>query len=312
MNTLAVEFQPDLKALSSDAWLYELGSIADEHGYYEPVGPRHHAALVDAGKDLIVTFQSLEEAQKASPENMPLGWSYTLHSDWSSLVLLSEGDTWFRDPSVYGYFDRLIDDGFFDEFRRVLFVGTGPAGYAACAYSVAAPGARVLAIRPQATLDARITGWDQRFASERRRSFSTRYGFAPSMLDAADHAWIVADPHEQMDAMHASLFVRDHVDWLAAPHLGPRLETSLAIMRILDPMIRGAMAGTLSPSQFSKLFQARRIHPAYLTRLLAHVERQGHFGLAKRLCEYAVAGPANRPHFRTKLEELSAAASDRG
>ncbi|MEJ6745505.1 MAG: hypothetical protein QNK98_01850 [Yoonia sp.] len=52
----------------------------------------------------------------------------------------------------------MIDDGFFEDFYNVLFYGTHGGTYAAAAYSVAAPGCTVLALRPQATLDPRIAG----------------------------------------------------------------------------------------------------------------------------------------------------------
>ena len=69
-----------------------------------------------------------------------------MRAQWSSLSILSEGESWFRENRIYGYFDRLIDDGFFEDFQTVVFHGSQAAGYAACAFSVAAPGATVLAI----------------------------------------------------------------------------------------------------------------------------------------------------------------------
>jgi hypothetical protein len=59
---------------------------------------------------------------------------------------------------------------------------------------VAAPGARVLAFRPLATLDPAVAGWDDRFPQARRRDWTSRYGFAPAMLDAAAGAAILHDP----------------------------------------------------------------------------------------------------------------------
>jgi hypothetical protein len=50
--------------------------------------------------------------------------------------------------------------GFFDDFDQVVFYGAGQCGYAAAAFSVATPGATVVAIQPQATLDPRVTEWD--------------------------------------------------------------------------------------------------------------------------------------------------------
>jgi hypothetical protein len=107
---------------------------------------------------------------------------------WSHLSIILDGDTWFHDPKVYAYFNRLDDDGFFDDFDHVVFYGAGPCKYAAAAFSVAAPGATVDAIQPQTTLDPRITDWDDRYMKMRRTDFTSRYGYAPDMLDAAEQA----------------------------------------------------------------------------------------------------------------------------
>ena len=78
--------------------------------------------------------------------------------------------------------------GFFDDFDHVVFYGAGPCKYAAAAFSVAAPAATVDAIQPQTTLDPRITDWDDRYMKMRRTDFTSRYGYAPDMLDAAEQA----------------------------------------------------------------------------------------------------------------------------
>ena len=116
---------------------------------------------------------------------MPLGAEHRAAGGWSHLCLIAEGDTWFRDPAVYAYFDRLVDDAFFEDFDHVLFYGAGMAGYAACAYSVAAPGAQVLALNPRATLDPAAGRWDDRDRAARRLDFTSRYGYAPDMLEGA-------------------------------------------------------------------------------------------------------------------------------
>ena len=69
------------------------------------------------------------------------------------MCVVSEHQDWFRDPHVIRHFDRLIDDGFLDQFNDVIFCGCYAGGYAAAAYSVSYPMATVIAINPQATLN---------------------------------------------------------------------------------------------------------------------------------------------------------------
>jgi hypothetical protein len=67
--------------------------------------------------------------------------------------LVSQYQSWFRDPFVVSFFDRLIDDGALDTFEQVVFYGSGSNGYTVAAYSASAPMSKVLIILPQATLD---------------------------------------------------------------------------------------------------------------------------------------------------------------
>jgi hypothetical protein len=188
MPTDMPNLETPLTGLSKRDWLQAIEDVTEEDGSFEPLGKRHFAAFIEKGATLLVTFETIQGIGALSEMAQPLGWELIKEAGWSHLCIGSDGDTWFRDGFVYGYFDRLIDDGFFDEFETVLFYGAGPCGYAAAAFSVASPGARVLAIQPQATLDPRVAEWDERFIDMRRTDFTTRYGYAPDMLDAADRA----------------------------------------------------------------------------------------------------------------------------
>ena len=138
-------------------WLRAIEAVAEEDGYFQSLGKSHFSAFIERETTLLVTFETYQGMHALSDKAQPLGWDMVRNHDWSHLCLASDGDTWFRAEEVYAYFDRLIDDGFFDEFDQVLFYGAGPCAYAAAAYSVAAPGAAVVAIQPQATLNPRIT-----------------------------------------------------------------------------------------------------------------------------------------------------------
>jgi hypothetical protein len=292
----------DLSDLSEADWFARLDGLGEQHGYFERLGARHSALFVDAGPRLLVTFETVESARRA-PGAAPRGLDHVTRNGWSLLAVLSQGETWFRDPAVWGTFDRLTDDGFFEDFETVLFAGTGSGGYAAAAYSVAAPGARILALRPYATLDPAVAGWDRRHLPERRRDFTSRYGYAPEMLDAAEHAWIVHDPSYAPDAMHAALFHRPNVTALRVPLAGVRVEFTLDTMAILPQVVDRAMEGTLDRLSFARLWRGRRAHGPYLRGLLKRLEADKRHRLVAHLCRHGLS-TRDRPLFARKLEEM--------
>ncbi len=296
---------PRLAGLSKADWLTQMERIADAQGYFQPLGPRHWAAFIEGGDTLMVSFETLQGIQALSEEGHPIGMSVSRREGFSQLILLSDGDTWFREELVYAYFDRLIDDGFFDEFEDVLFFGAGPGGYAAAAFSVASPGARVVAVQPQATLTPAIAGWDDRFVEERRRDFTSRYGYAPDMLDAAESACILFDPCEQLDAMHAALFARPGVTLLPMRRQGNALLWDLIEMGLLNKLLALAADGLLDAQVFARLYRARRDYPPYLRKLMAQLESEGRERLLLGLCRNVTAR-MHAPRFKRRMEALEA------
>ena len=290
-------------------WLDAADRIAGEDGYVESLGRRHHAVFVEDGPTLIVSFETLQGIQVLSDLAQPLGWDMVREEGWSSLCIASDGDTWFRDKAVYGYFDRLIDDGFFDEFETVLFYGAGPCGYAAAAYSVCAPGARVLVVQPQATLDPRVTEWDDRFTDMRIRDFTSRFGYAPDMLDAASAAYVLYDPREKLDAMHAALFTRANVTKYRLRFMGDAIQTDLLEMDSWVPLLKAAAEGTLDDLTFARLFRARRDHRPYLRNLLDALEAEKREPLIEALCSNVTARIKGR-RFAQRLRDIQLARAE--
>lgn len=307
MKDTATAFTYDLGKLDRRAWMERVDDIAEEFGYAEPVGPDHTALFIDAGRTLLVTFESVAGIRKANDDTAPLGWGFVASHGWSSLTVMAEAEVdWFRHPALFGYFDRMIDDGFFDDFDHVLFYGAGAAGYAAAAYSVAAPDSRVLAIQPQATLDPNIARWDRRHAKARRLDFSSRFGYAPMMVETADQVWIVHDPSILEDAMHASLFSGDNTTHLTCPYLGPAADRGLMAMDVLPEMIELAMDGDLTRTDYAQLWRARQTHLPYLRTLMYRLDAdENHQKLLARLCR-KVGANGKRPLFWDRLTELEA------
>lgn len=305
METHKRTFAPDLSTLSRSEWLGALRRIGEEYGYAEPMGKSHAAIFVEEGDTLVVGFETMSGIEALSETKTPIGFDMVNANGWSSLSLLSHGDTWFRDDRVYAFFDQLQDDGFFDEFETVLFYGAGPCGYAAGAYSVTAPGARVLMLQPQATLDPRVTEWDDRFVEERRRDFTSRYGFAPEMIDAAEKAWIIYDPRERLDAMHSALFAKPNVRRYRAPFMGGALQADFRALDLLPGLLTAAGEDRLTPELFASMLRVRRDHPPYLRRLLHRIDSEGRTELARVLCQNVV-GRMHAPRFRRRLAQIEA------
>ena len=303
-------FDISLAGLDKAAWLTRIADISEERGHFQPLGKKHFASFIDSGSTLLVSFESLQGIETLSYNNRPLGWDMVATHGFSSLTLVSDGDTWFRDPHVYGYFDALIDDGFFDDFDTILFYGAGPCGYAAAAFSVAAPGSTVFAIQPQATLDPRVTEWDDRFVHMRRTSFTDRYGYAPDMLDAATKAYVIYDPQVELDAMHAALFTRPNVEKFRLRFMGSAIQTELLDMQLLQTLLIRAVHGSLDTLSFAQLMRVRRDYPPYLRGILAALDRQDRPWLATMLCRNVLRRQKHAPRFARRLKALEREARD--
>lgn len=283
-----------------DQWMETLDAHAEVHGFHARLSPLHGALFTEEDPSLLLVSFETAATIRASESRLPFGLSVAGREGWSQLCFYAEGETWFRDADVFAFMDDLVDDGFFDHFDNVLFYGAGAGGYAATAFSVAAPGARVLAVRPQATLDPEIAGWDDRHAQMRRADFTSRYGFGPEMIEGAEDCIVVYDPMVKLDAMHASLYARPNTRFLRARYLGPVTEDELDAMKILVPMVRAAGKGRLDEHLFSELFRRRHRHPPYLRSVLEKLETKDRPFLAGLWCR-AVLDFSGRPRFQTGL-----------
>lgn len=280
----------DLKtALTEAEWLARLDEIGDEVGAFTPLGTRHASFFLDGDDTLLVSFESVDSIRKDFPSQRPRAVEIALQHGWSSLVILAREPRFYRDPEVLDFFDAQIDDSFFDSFRRVLFFGTGQHGYAACTFSLAAPGATVLAISPQATLDPEIAPWETRFPNQRRLDFRSRFGFAPAMLEGARTAFIIYDPSEKLDAMHATLYRRPPVSVLRTPALGPDTVAALDRLGVLNTLIEAAMRGRLTQRRFADMMRDRRKDTIYMQELVRRVAQGNHPRLTAIAAQHALA-----------------------
>ena len=286
-----------------DAWEQRMERATEDSGYFHSLGDAHWAYFADEGTTLLVSFETID-AVLARPDQMPLADSLARAHGWSVLTIIADGATWFRDPAVYAFFDRQVDDAFFEDFDQVLFYGAGMAGYAACAFAVTAPGAQVLALNPRATLEPGQSGWDRRDLAARRLNFTARYGYAPDMLEGAAQAVVIHDPTVPPEAMHASLFRAPYITRLSARHMGDALEPALMAMGILPALVDQAMAGNLTSDSFAKLWRVRRNYAPYLNAVLGKAEAARRIQHAIMVCR-SVTQRLNSRNFTRRLAKLT-------
>lgn len=279
----------DLATAQTEAeWLARLDELADERGSFTPLGPDHMAFFADGGDQLLVSFEEIAAIRAQGGDQRPLGLRIAERHGLSCLVILTRARSWFRAPEVFDFFDAQSDAAFFDAFGQVLFYGEGICGHAAAAFSLAAPGARVLCIAPQATLDPTLAPWERRYREARRHDFRSRYGFAPDMLEAAQAAFIVYDPSKQTEAMQATLFRRPHVTLLPTPDLGGTTREAIARLDLTETLIISALRDRLGPARFADMMRKRRQDPVYLEKLVKRVARAGHHRLTLIAAKHAL------------------------
>lgn len=290
--------------LSKGDWRKNLRALGEENGFYEELGDQHTALFFEGGDTLIVTFENLDHVYKFTEDRMPWGHGFVTKQGWSMLGLMAHDWTWYRDEAVFDFFDRLRDEGFFKGFKKVVFYGASMGGYAAAAFSAAAPGATVILISPQATLCRETAPWEYRYLKAWRRNFNTRYGYAPEYLKSAKAAYLFFDPRMPQDAMHATLFQGDNLTKFRCRFFGHRMASLWLQMGVLKQVIVGCVDGTLTPNAFYGLMRNRRSSGRYLREFLATAEEKGNPRRIAYFCQ-AVLNRRRGPKFRQALRQAN-------
>ena len=289
-----------------DDWSGIAAMLAGENGWVRDNG-KHSFLYVPRGSDtLVVTFDNLDIAMTKREDRRPWGYSFIEKQGWDMLGAMANGWTWYRDPWVHDQFDDLATSAFFDRYKRVVFYGASMGGYAACAFVAACPGADVVAISPQSTLDKDLVPWETRYHNAWGFDYSGRYGDAAEVSRAAGKVVMLFDPYEPLDAGHVARFGHDNVMKLRAPLMGHRLGSSLQQMGILSAITTGALNGTLTEAEFYRLLRARKEFGRYQKELFKKALDRGRPDLARRVARWVLTRGSNR-YIRKSMAELEKA-----
>ncbi|MGL5009958.1 MAG: hypothetical protein ACRC6I_08750, partial [Paracoccaceae bacterium] len=177
---------------------------------------------------------------------------------------------------------------------RVVFYGASMGGYAACAFVAACPGADVVAISPQSTLDKKLVPWETRYSTAWGRDYSGPYGDAAQVSATAGRVTLLYDPYEPLDAGHVARFEKPNVMKLRTPLMGHRIGSSLQQMGVLAPITLGALNGTLTELEFYRIIRARKTFQRYQRELFKRAIAKGRTGLARKLARWVLTRGDNR------------------
>lgn len=300
-----VIFRPNAPAprASDESWTAIATGLAGAEGFFRDGGAHSFLYVPRSADTLVVTFDNLDIAMTKREERRPWGYEFIEKQGWSMLGVMAAGWTWYRDRWVHAEFDRLRAEGFFARFRRVVFYGASMGGYAAAAFAPACPGADVVAISPQSTLDRALVPWETRYRAAWGYDFSGPYGDAASVSAGAGRVFLLYDPYARLDAAHADRFTAANVEKLRVPLVGHRLGTALQQMGVLTPVILAALDGRLTRLDFYRRLRVRHGFPRYQWELFQRALDRGRPGLARRVGRWVLKN-GGHPAIRRAMRSL--------
>ncbi len=251
-------------------------------------GPQNALMFAPQSKRLVVSFDNVSIA-RAEGQRWPWGMKVlSQQMNCSVLGVMAAERNWFRHDFVHDAFDALRDQGFFEQFDEILFYGASMGGFAALVYQQCAPGANVLAIAPQSTLNREVLPNEDRWGWTTKLDWTGRYNDAAGVTGSAGNVFVIADPYYKPDFDQVSRITGDNVTWLHTPFMGHQLPNAFVVMGILKPLLHAGAEGTLTPDLFYRLFRARNDLPRYQHDLLMEAEKRGKIRSAIRVCEYTL------------------------
>lgn len=256
-------------------WYTEIFPAGPADGFFHKFGD-HAASFVDRGTDqLVVSFDNLSDAGYPHYDIEPWAGKFVQEQGWSHLGIYARGPSWYRDARLIAFLESLRDDGFFARFDRVSLIGTSMGGFAALTFSSLAPGATVVALSPQSTLDTGLVPWETRFVKGQRQDWTLPHSDAATQLADLGRAYVLYDPFFDPDRQHVLRCPQDRLIHLKAFGFGHKTAVVLRRMGHLKAVMGAAITGTLTPAQFHRLIRDRKNIYLYRVSMEAHLAARG-------------------------------------
>lgn len=262
---------------------------------------RHFAGFAKRGSTLVVTFDNMKSREAPAPR-YPWGWEFIKDLGHSHLgVSMTRRNDWFRHAQLFDFFDDLHEDGFFAQFRDVVFYGSSMGGYGALSFAQAAPGCRVVTFVPQTSLHPALVPFETRYPRAFERGDWTDMRYADGRVGARLASQVVAvyDPYFPIDRMHVDRIRERNLEELRCPFAGHKAPRLLKMMGLISRFAKDALGNSLSVEEYQSGFFQSRDCPGYRRCLFETGLRKNHPRLVLRAIKKAEeTGSHKFPRYR--------------
>ncbi|EAP78114.1 glycosyltransferase family 2 protein [Roseovarius nubinhibens] len=261
-------------------WLDDIRPGASGEGFLEK-NLRNSLLFVKRPSDrLLITFDNLSNVGDESPEREPWGFKFASDEGLSHLGVMAHVSDWYRDEALINRFTSLARDGFFDGYERVVLAGVSMGGYAALVFSSLIPGAHVIAINPQSTLNPELVPWETRYENGRRQDWTLPLADAAELTATAGRVNVFYDPYHELDQQHVDRLSGDNIHIYKCWFSSHKTAVFLRKIDALKPVMRHAIFDELEEREFYRLYRKRRNLPWYRGSVSGYFRETGREELA--------------------------------
>ncbi|PHS19403.1 MAG: hypothetical protein COA78_00830 [Blastopirellula sp.] len=287
-------------------WLEDFRPNADAEGFHEKT--LHHSLMfVRRPSDrLLVTFDNLSNVNDDAPDRGPWAYKIAREAGHSHLGVMAHVSDWYRNAALIERFQTLAAQGFFDGYERVVFAGVSMGAFAALKFSSLVPGAHVVAINPQSTLDPALVPWETRFESGQRQDWNLPLPDGAALTSGAARVSIFYDPYLDLDKKHIERFSGDNIRVFNCWFSNHKTAVFLRKIGALKPIMTHAIMDELTEPEFYRLYRARRNLPWYRGTLSDYFRSSGREEVAHK---FDMDFRRRLRSHKTALKEAAAAAS---
>lgn len=264
-------------------WLDDLRPGGEGEGFLEK-HLRHSLMFVRRPVNrLLVTFDNLSNVGDTSVEREPWAYKYAKDLNISHLGIMAHVSDWYRDTTLIERMQKLAADGFFDGYDRVVFAGVSMGGYASIAFGSLVPGAHVVSVNPQSTLDPDLVPWETRYENGRRQDWTLPLGDAAELTKKLGRVNIFYDPYHALDQQHVDRFSGDNIRIFKCWFSNHKTAVFLRKIDALKPVMNHCIFDELTGLDFYQLYRARRYLPWYRGSLSFYFREMGRIELGERI-----------------------------
>ncbi|MFC7704842.1 glycosyltransferase family 2 protein [Plastorhodobacter daqingensis] len=264
-------------------WLSDFHTKSEGVGFVEKSPLQTLVFVRRARPILLVTFDNLTKAGDTSEDREPWAYSFARDHGLSHLGVMTHAANWYRDAALLARFEKLAADGFFAGHERVVFAGVSMGAFAALSFAALVPGAHVIAINPQSTLDETLVPWEDRFPQGRSQDWTLPLSDAAAVTAGHGQVSIFYDPYHVPDQRHVSRFSGKNIRLFNCRHSGNKTQGFLRRAGILEPLMERMIFGELTEAEFYRLYRNRRSLPWLRNVLAGHFRAKGRDEMAARI-----------------------------